>query len=101
MPCCVVVSVKHGYRWRCRKVISASACRPSIPTRYGNWFQQSTQNFMEVLLLTYDNVRRVPARAIQQESISSVLQPSLSRPNSVERACCLAQHVRSVILITK
>jgi hypothetical protein len=35
--------------------------------KHGTWFQQSNQKFMEVLLLTYDIVRRVPAHGIQQE----------------------------------
>ena len=63
----VDASVKNGYRWRCRTVVYASACRASISIRHGTWFQQSNQNFMEVLLLMYDIVHRVLAHAIQQE----------------------------------
>jgi hypothetical protein len=37
---------------------------------------------------------------LSSKSISSVLQPSLSGPNSVERLCRLAQQVRSVTLTT-
>jgi hypothetical protein len=37
---------------------------------------------------------------LPSKSISSVLQPSLSGPNFVERSCCLAQQVRSVTLNT-
>jgi hypothetical protein len=35
--------------------------------RHGTWFQQSNLNFMEVLFLMYDIVRRVSAHIIQQE----------------------------------
>ena len=35
--------------------------------RNGSWFRQSNLKFMEVLLLTYYMVRRVPAYTIQQE----------------------------------
>ena len=63
----VDTSVKVGYRWRYLMAISASACRASISITHGTWFQQSNLNFMEVLLLTYDAVRRVPVHTIQQE----------------------------------
>jgi hypothetical protein len=35
--------------------------------RHGSWYTRSNLNFMEVLYLTYDIVRRVPALSIQQE----------------------------------
>ena len=60
-------SVKNGYRWRCWRGVSASARRASISVRHGSWFLQSNLNVMEVLLLTYDIVRSVPAHTIQQE----------------------------------
>ena len=66
MSWCVDGSVKNGYRWRCWRSVSASACRASISVSHGTWFQQSNLNVMEVLLLTYI-VRSVPAHAVQQE----------------------------------
>ena len=56
-----------GYRWRCRRRTSVSQCSVSMSIRQGSWFQQSNLTLMEVMFLTYDIVRRVPAHAIQRE----------------------------------
>ena len=61
---CVDAYVKDAFRWRCRKKISASQGNVSTSIRHGSWFTQSNLNFMEVLFLTYDIMRRVPAQCI-------------------------------------
>lgn len=55
---------KDGFRWRCRR--SAYIWSTSTPVRYGSWFQHSNLTFHEVMFLTYDIVRRVPAQLIQR-----------------------------------
>jgi hypothetical protein len=66
MSWCVDANRNDGCRWRCRRIVSSSACSASTSIRHGSWFQQSHLNFMEVMFLTYI-VRRVPACTIQQE----------------------------------
>ena len=63
---------KDGYQWTCRRMNSASACCASTSIRHGSGFRQSKLNFMEVLFITYDIVRRVAARTIQQKHICSI-----------------------------
>jgi len=58
---------KDGYRYRCRRRISGSRCTDSMSIRHGSWFQYSNLTLAEVMFLTYDIVRRVPANAIQRE----------------------------------
>jgi hypothetical protein len=48
MSWCVDTNGKDGYRWRCRRITSASA---SI--RHCSWFQQSNHNFTHVLFFMY------------------------------------------------
>ena len=67
MSWCLGIKCKDGYRWRCQRITSASACCATTSIRHGSWFLQSNLKFMEVLFPTYDIVRRVPARTIQQE----------------------------------
>jgi hypothetical protein len=67
MSWCVDANRKDGYRWRCRRIVSASARSASTSIRHGSWFQQSNLNFMRAMFLNYDIVRRVPARTIQAQ----------------------------------
>ena len=75
-------SVQYGYWWRCLRAISASACRASTSIRQGTRFQQNNLNFMDVLLLTYDTVHRVPAYNIQR-----VLQFGCATINEWDKLC--------------
>jgi hypothetical protein len=67
MSWCVHASVRDSFRWRCRRKTSASRCNVSTSIRHGSWYTRSNLNFMEVLFLTYDIVRRVPSQCIQLE----------------------------------
>ena len=58
---------KDGYRWRCRKRTSSFMCSVSASIRHGSWFRQCNLTLMEVMFLTYDIVRRVPAHSIHLE----------------------------------
>src|SRR5215470_9909810 len=49
MSWCVDTNRKDGFRWRCRRKVSASVCSASTSIRHGSWFQQSNLNFMEVM----------------------------------------------------
>ena len=67
MSWCADLNRKDGYRYRCRRRTSASGCSVSMSIRHGSWFQHSNLTLAEVIFLTYDIVRRVPAHAIQRE----------------------------------
>ena len=47
--------------------VFTSASRALLSARHDIWFQQRNLKFMEVLLLMYDIVRRVPAHAIYRD----------------------------------
>ena len=53
MSWCVDTNRKVGFRWRCRRITSPSACSASMTIRHDSRFQQSNLNFIEVLFLTY------------------------------------------------
>jgi hypothetical protein len=57
-------SNRDGFRWRCRRKVAGTKCSLSKAIRHGSWFQQSNLTFQEVLYLTFDIVRRVPAHLI-------------------------------------
>jgi hypothetical protein len=65
MSWCVDANRKDGYRWRCRRIVSACACSASTSIKHGSWFQQSNLNFIPAVFLSYDTARRVPANTIQ------------------------------------
>jgi hypothetical protein len=51
-------------------------CSESKSIKHGSWFQHSNLTFQEVLLLTYDIVRRVPTKRIEEEhrfSLTTIL----------------------------
>ena len=60
-------SIPEGFRWRCRKKVAGVKCSESRSIKHGSWFQQSNLTFREILLISYDIVRREPALHIQQE----------------------------------
>jgi len=57
---------RKSFRWRCRRR-SVAVCSESKSIKHGSWFQHTNLTFQEVMFLTYDIVRRVPARRIKQE----------------------------------
>jgi len=57
----------EGFRWRCRKRVAGARCRGTASIRHGSWFQLSNLTLMEVMLLTYDILRRDPAHQIENE----------------------------------
>jgi len=65
-------SIPEGFRWRCRRKVAGVKCSKSKSIKAGTWFQQSNLTFREVLLITYDIVRRETARFTKEEySLSS------------------------------
>jgi hypothetical protein len=66
---CAEPKLKDTFRWRCQTKTSASVCSACTSARHGSWFQQRNLTFQEVIFLTYDIVRRVPAHLIQREHL--------------------------------
>ena len=60
-------SSRDRFRWRCRRMVAGVQCSSSMSIKNGSWFQQSNLTFREILLLTYDIVRREPAHHITDE----------------------------------
>jgi len=60
-------SIPERFRWRCRRKVAGVKCSSSRSIKNGSWFQQSNLTFREILLLTYDIVRREPAHQIKEE----------------------------------
>jgi hypothetical protein len=99
MSWCVGTSVKGGYWWRClrpyllpyavlQRQLGMVLCFSRVT--WTLWRFCSSRTSSAAFLLT-----------LSSKSISSVLQPSLIGPNSVERSC-RPQHIRSVTsLITQ
>jgi hypothetical protein len=64
------VSCPHrpdGYIWRCRKGPRTSRCSHVTSIRHGSWFHRSYLSLSEVLLLTYDIMRRIPIAVLRLE----------------------------------
>ena len=60
-------SLPEGFRWRCHRRVAAVRCNHSASIKLGSWFQQSNFTLQEILLITYDIVRREQANRIQTE----------------------------------
>ena len=60
-------SVPEGFRSRCQKRVAGVRCRQSASIRLGSWFQQSNLTHNEIMLITYDTVRREQTSWIQRE----------------------------------
>jgi hypothetical protein len=66
MTCFVRPQRKDGFMWRCQS--RAVTVRSEFKyIKNGSWFQHSNLISLEVLFLTYDIVRRVPATLIEEE----------------------------------
>lgn len=88
---CVDTHRKEGYRWWCRRVTCASAFFASKPISHGSWFRQSNLNFTDILFLTYDIVRRVPAQIIRRASVRLHISPTSRSWHSVTHCHSIAQ----------
>jgi len=60
-------NITEGFRWRCQRSVAGIRCNQSVSIKLGSWFQQSNFIVQEILLITYDIVRREPALHIQSE----------------------------------
>jgi len=58
-------SIPEGFGWRSRKKVAGVKCSESKSIKHGSWFQQRNFTFREILLISYDIVRREPASHIQ------------------------------------
>jgi len=67
MTWCAEPKLKDGFRWRCRRT-AAVICSETKSIRHDSWFQQSKLTLQEVMYLTHDIVRRVPAYIIHKEN---------------------------------
>jgi len=61
----------EGFRWWCQRRVAWVRCNQSAPIKVGSWFQQSKLTLQEILLITYDTVRREQASWIQSEDCLS------------------------------
>ena len=60
-------NITEGFRWRCHRSVAGTRCNQSVSIKFGSWFQQSNLMLHEIMLMTYDIVRRVPAVHIRSE----------------------------------
>ena len=60
-------NVLDGFRWLCRRMVAGTRCSGSRSIRHGLFFQGSNLTLQEVLYLTYEILRREPAKHIQHE----------------------------------
>ena len=63
----VDTTVSDNFRWRCEKRVAGKKCHASASIRLGSWFQQSNLTLQEIMLLTYDIVRRDKSSTIGGE----------------------------------
>jgi len=59
-------NIREGFRWRCRTKVEGATCSESGSIKHGSWLQKSNLIFQEILLITYDIVRREHAQQIQR-----------------------------------
>ena len=60
------IALEH-FRWLYRRRGAGIRCSGSRSIRHGSWFQGSHLTLHEVIYLTYDTLRREPAKQIQRE----------------------------------
>jgi hypothetical protein len=60
-------SVIDKYRWRCGQGKRGKWCNTTWSLRHSLWFTNSKLTLLEIMLLTYDIMLKVPSQAIQQE----------------------------------
>ena len=47
-----------GFRWRCWKSVARVRCHGTASIRHGSWFQLSNLTLLEIIVITYDILRR-------------------------------------------
>jgi len=57
----------NRFRWRCHKSVAGVKCRATMSIRHGSWFQLSNLTLAEVMVITYDILRRESAHLIENE----------------------------------
>ena len=51
-------NIPEGLRWRCRRKVAGATCSESRSIKHGSWFQKSNLTSQEILLISYDIMRR-------------------------------------------
>jgi len=57
----------EGFKWRCRKRVAGVRCCGTASIRHGSCFQLSNLTLIEIILITYDILRRDPTHHIENE----------------------------------
>jgi len=60
-------SVIDKFRWRCGKGKRGQRCNATRSLRHSSWFTDSKLTLLEIMLLTYDIMQKVPSKVIQKE----------------------------------
>ena len=66
MTWCAAPDRLDGFRWRCRRRVAGGRCRGTASIRHGSWFQLSNLTLLEIMVLTYDILRRDQAHQIEK-----------------------------------
>ena len=61
-------TVSDKFRWRCHKSVAGKRCYTYTSIRLGSWFQPGNLTLQEIMLLTYDIVRRDKPTTIREEN---------------------------------
>ena len=67
MRWCSRPDTTDGYPWVCRKVVDGRRSNAYRSIRFSSWFSRSHLTLLQVMLLTYYILRRLPARTIRLE----------------------------------
>jgi hypothetical protein len=51
-------NIPEGLRWRCRRKVAGAKCSESRSIKHGSWFQKGNLTSQEILLISYNIVRR-------------------------------------------
>jgi hypothetical protein len=55
------------FRWYCGKKGTEGRCQNSRSIRHSSWFTNRKLIFLEVMLLTYDVLNKVPVKSLKKE----------------------------------
>jgi hypothetical protein len=103
MTWCTEPNLPEGFRWQCWKKIAGAKCRGTVSIKHGSWFQQSNLTFLEILLITYDSVRREPVTKSKMNCPWVSIQSQIGTCFSGKKLCrcsCRAAPRISVVLIS-
>ena len=67
MTCSADSTHSEGFRWWCQRRVVGVRCNQSASIKEGSWYQESKLTLHEILLITYDTVRREQASWIQSK----------------------------------